>query len=317
MIKNKKTQEKFVEEINTITNGDYIVLGEYKGKRVKVRLRHCFCNYEWEVTPDNFIYQGTRCPNCAKVKTLKNLKSKGTTKLNNEEFLLKVKNKFGAKFVILTDYNPDKVKVRHECGYEYETTPRDFLRKRTDKCLNCIPNKSKTHSEFVKEIKNLVKDEYTILSEYKGNRAKIKIKHEICGSVWEAKPTLFLHNGNRCPECNESKGEKRIRNHLERKNINFESQKAFEGLTGIRNRSLKFDFAILDSLDNIIFLIEYDGEFHFKKQYKEDNYEMLVEHDQRKNEYCKNNNISLLRIPYWDFDNIEDILLKLFNNIKI
>ena len=27
-----------------------------------------------------------------------------------------------------------------------------------------------------------------------------------------------------------------------------------------------------------------------------------------KNEYCKNNDIELLRIPYYEFDNIENIL---------
>ena len=26
--------------------------------------------------------------------------------------------------------------------------------------------------------------------------------------------------------------------------------------------------------------------------------------------YCKENNIKLIRIPYWDFDNIEEILCK-------
>ena len=30
--------------------------------------------------------------------------------------------------------------------------------------------------------------------------------------------------------------------------------------------------------------------------------------DQIKNKYCKDNNITLIRIPYWDFDNIENIL---------
>ena len=27
-----------------------------------------------------------------------------------------------------------------------------------------------------------------------------------------------------------------------------------------------------------------------------------------KTEYCKDNNITLIRIPYWDFNNIENIL---------
>jgi len=33
--------------------------------------------------------------------------------------------------------------------------------------------------------------------------------------------------------------------------------------------------------------------------------------DKKKNEYCKNNNIRLLRIPYYEFKNIENILKNL------
>jgi len=62
-------------------------------------------------------------------------------------------------------------------------------------------------------------------------------------------------------------------------------------------------------------LIEYDGEFHYKPaRYSKDKNKMLVklkyqqENDNIKNIYCKNNNIPLLRIPYWEFKNIETIL---------
>jgi len=57
-------------------------------------------------------------------------------------------------------------------------------------------------------------------------------------------------------------------------------------------------------------LIEYDGEFHFKKFYEDDGFETLQIHDKMKDEYCKNNNIPLLRIPYWDYDKIEEIVRK-------
>ena len=34
----------------------------------------------------------------------------------------------------------------------------------------------------------------------------------------------------------------------------------------------------------------------------------LKRNDNIKTEYCKNNNIKLIRIPYWEFDNIEQII---------
>lgn len=72
---------------------------------------------------------------------------------------------------------------------------------------------------------------------------------------------------------------------------------------------LRFDFAILDSNDDVAKLIEYDGEFHYKEYYESQTFESLQIHDER-NQYCKDNNIPLLRIPYWEFENIKWILEK-------
>nr|DAV62701.1 MAG TPA: hypothetical protein [Caudoviricetes sp.] len=45
--------------------------------------------------------------------------------------------------------------------------------------------------------------------------------------------------------------------------------------------------------------------------------EYVQKHDEIKNQYCKDNNIFLIRIPYWDNDDIEYILFDNFvkNNI--
>lgn len=73
-----------------------------------------------------------------------------------------------------------------------------------------------------------------------------------------------------------------------------------------------FDFYLPDY--NI--LIEYDGEQHFKPvdfaskglEWATKIFEYNQIKDKIKNDYCKDNNIRLIRIPYWDFDNIETIL---------
>jgi hypothetical protein len=145
-------------------------------------------------------------------------------------------------------------------------------------------------------------------------------------------------NGNRCPECQCPKGEERISNYFMDKGfikidqkefdqlINqnkynkdyFVPQKEFNGLIGLSGGLLSYDFYI----PNLNLLIEYDGEFHFKpiKNYKNESIKFAEkrlkkqqEHDKRKNEYAKINNIKLLRIPYWDFNNIELILQKELN----
>lgn len=61
--------------------------------------------------------------------------------------------------------------------------------------------------------------------------------------------------------------------------------------------------------------IEYDGQQHYKpvRFFGNDEdakyvYERTKEHDEIKNRYCKENNINLLRIPYWETKNIETII---------
>ena len=134
-----------------------------------------------------------------------------------------------------------------------------------------------------------------------------------------------------CPECNKSKGEKKIdevlfkNNWIKIKQKEFIQlidenkynknyyipQKEFDGLMGLGGGLLSYDFYI----PKLNFLIEYQGEQHkkyipgFHKTYKD--FIKQKEHDKRKKEYAQNNNINLLEIWYYDFDNIESIL----NNI--
>lgn len=128
-----------------------------------------------------------------------------------------------------------------------------------------------------------------------------------CKYEWKSVIGWRTHNGRGCPQCNESKGEQRIRKYLESNKIKFIKEFQFDDLIGTGNGFLRFDFAIFDN-NELISLIEYDGQFHFKKVHKDDYHETIVIHDQIKDEYCDDNNIPLLRIPYWEFDNIENIL---------
>lgn len=63
--------------------------------------------------------------------------------------------------------------------------------------------------------------------------------------------------------------------------------------------------------------IEYDGEQHFLKGcFGDTNGQVLLETQKRDNiktQYCLDNNIKLVRIPYWEFNNIENILKQAIN----
>lgn len=234
---------------------------------------------------------------------------------SHEEFVNDVRDVAGEEYIPIGQYvsGKTKIKMRHNiCGYEWDVEPISFLTgNRCPKCSGRVPY---THEDYVNKILELVGDEYTPIEQYKGGAIPVKLKHNICDYVWTVRPSNFFF-GNRCPQCQESKGEQKVRLFLESKNVNFEREYSFENLLGIGGYPLRFDFAIFDSANNLKLLVEYDGEFHFGKLYDNDNFEIVQTHDEYKNQYCKDNNIPLLRIPYWDFDSIEQILDKYLNQL--
>ena len=56
-----------------------------------------------------------------------------------------------------------------------------------------------TQEEFLKIIYDLVGDEYTVLSDYNGNRNKILMRHNVCGNEWWITPSNFIEHSTRCP----------------------------------------------------------------------------------------------------------------------
>ncbi len=84
--------------------------------------------------------------------------------------------------------------------------------------------------------------------------------------------------------------------------IDHTTEKIYKGLISAKRRPLRFDFY----LPKYNALIEFDGKLHFIDGCGLDGYfERVQYHDHLKNEFCKKNNIPLLRIPYTEVDNIE------------
>lgn len=104
--------------------------------------------------------------------------------------------------------------------------------------------------------------------------------------------------------CVKSKGEEKIITQLIKLQIPFIFQKKFDNCIYPKTgRQLIFDFYLPEQ--NL--LLEYDGEQHFHP-IKNDrfNYEELIARDMYKTNWCKENNIKLVRIPYTDFVNIDE-----------
>src|SRR5574341_470816 len=116
------------------------------------------------------------------------------------------------------------------------------------------------------------------------------------GHQWKAR----YHNikaGNNCPFCSDSRGETRIYRFLRSYYIYPERQKKFDECKD--KRYLPFDFFF--SLDNRLFLIEYDGEQHFmptSNWYGRGRLEEVRRRDTIKNIFALKNGFILIRVPY-------------------
>ena len=114
------------------------------------------------------------------------------------------------------------------------------------------------------------------------------------------------HRGTFSCGCIKSKGEQIINNILLEHNIEFERQKTFESCRNpITNHILFFDFY----LPKQHILIEYDGVQHFTSSTTsswntDENLVITQQRDEVKNNWCKENNIPLIRIPYTQLQNL-------------
>lgn len=132
-------------------------------------------------------------------------------------------------------------------------------------------------------------------------------------------PLLFATKGVviRKRETNKpfvSEGEEKVEIFLKEHNIDYERNKTFDGLLGIGNKKLSYDFYIQQY--NV--LLECQGSQHYKftKEYGEKEFLKQREHDHRKWEYAKNNKYVFLEIPYWHYQDVDSYLSELLSNIS-
>lgn len=114
--------------------------------------------------------------------------------------------------------------------------------------------------------------------------------------------------------CLKSKGEEKISQILNDNKIPHIKGYTFDDLKGKKNK-LKFDFAIFDSFQSLICLIEFQGIQHFQDMIAWQGsltVDEQKENDKKKREYCLKNNIPLIEISYEDYEEISaDYLLSL------
>lgn len=306
-----RTQEEFEEEVGEIGNGEYTVLGKYVNAFVEIAIRHVVCGEIFDYRPYSFL-GGQKCLGCY------------TTNRKSHSFFKKeVFELVGDEYTLLTEYkvSSKKVTFKHNaCGHIYEVMPNSFLNgSRCPPCrlLEAAQREAKTPEEFKTDFYRKFGDKYTLIGNFVGYDIPIMVQHNKCGYAWNVTMSYFYYSstglGNSCPRCKVSRGERKIAEWLDRNEMSYTAQYSTEKCRDIR--PLRFDFYLPKTCHNKECIIEYDGEHHFMpilysgnpekglKKFKD-----TVRKDEIKNAHCRDEGILMIRIPYWDFDNIEEIL---------
>lgn len=285
----------------------------------KTRINPC-CDYCGKIYETSYaVYlQGHKiinkdcCPHCTGKKTSEVTWHKRAMKYMSEA--QKRCEELG--YVLITpveEYTSVKMKIKIDIGNNnIQEVYLDNLLKGHDCLVNSYENRNykRLSKEEINKVITACGDEWLNSEEYTNcTERQLKIKCK-CGNVFQTSFVNFSRAGiNRCPTCTKkiSKGELLIKHILHEYNIMYIYQYRFDDCKD--KRTLPFDFYLPDYNS----CIEFDGQYHFFPIISEEILKQTIKHDNIKNKYCKDNNIPLLRIPYYESDSAEEKILQFIN----
>ena len=201
-------------------------------------------------------------------------------------------------------------KCQCECGAIHEIAGIDLRAGKTVQCKHCAGLEKK---KYIKTRSHSINHKQQEIGKRYGNLVVIEFAYQtLGGSMWKCRcncgnETIVrinnLHSGKTTScGCIKSKGEATIREILIKNQINFTQEYTFDDLLGLNGGKLRFDFAIFDLNQKLIKLLEFQGRQHFEQTKLWNNDNKI--HDEYKRKYCKEHNIELLEIPYYDINKI-------------
>ena len=285
-----KCSEQAKEDfLNKLKDNGHELLSEYIKTKSKVLINfNCGHEPNW-ITPNSYK-TGNRCPKCRSEQVRENYLN--IIKYNSHKLLSEYSD---TETKILIDFN---------CGHEpHWVSPNNY--KNGTKCPKCS---GKCSEQAKDDLINLInKNGHKLLSQYINAHTKVLIDFK-CGHEPHWINPCNYKNGIGCPKCIH-KGEAELHKLLIDMGYEVEIEKGFDNLKD--KKRLRYDFYI----PKYNLLIELDGDYHREKIiYKSkdmtelEKYLAKIEANERlqnvqykdklKDNYAKDNNISLLRIEY-------------------
>lgn len=301
-IATKLTEDEMIKRLK-INNPTIKYIGGFLTSRKEATFQCSICGNKFSRIASR-IYSGhCGCPECASNKGVNNLKKR--LEINNPTI------EYIGGYVEPHKLATFKCK---KCNYIWNATAYEVYSGKSH-CRNCLPSPYLMSEDNIKEKIKQNNPTIEYVHGYTGSLNKATFRCKKCGNIWDATAFAVYLGNTGCPKCAFSKGEDRIANYLENRKIPYEHGYVFDDCKNIYN--LPFDFYL--SAKNLC--IEYDGEHHFfpiirsksmTSEDAEEKFRQIQMRDTIKNNYCKDNNINLIRIPYTDFNKIEIILDEYF-----
>ena len=272
----KKTPEEYIKECKD--KGLDLPIEDYIKASIKIKHK-CKQGHIYTQRPNRHLY-GQGCPICG-----------GTKRKTSKEYYDLCKEK-GLDLPI-EDYVNAKIAIKHKCKQRhiYKQIPCAHIGQRQG-CPICNGGVKLTSNQYYSLCKEKGYD--LPIEDYVNSTTKIKHKCNN-GHIYVQQPNSHLQ-GRGCPICNESHGEKFIRNYLNNNNIKYIPQKKFHDLKD--KTYLSYDFYLPDYNT----LIEYQGQQHFQSvSFNSKDYSDLDKqkcHDRIKQRFAKENGYKLLSPTY-------------------
>lgn len=194
----------------------------------------------------------------------------------------------------------------------YQRKNYDKLGKNPGLCHACVSDNNYNRSKDIKQYTNVNFNDY-VIKQYNGKNCKhYKTKCIICGSVkgYLMKQSWLV----KCKQCSTGYSENRVRDFFETKfNKDFPNMR----LDILKNPKTGRNLELDGYCEELKLAFEYDGRTHYEPwdANKPEELAKTQDRDKLKNKLCKQNNITLIRIPYWEKDNLEEYIGKQLKDV--
>lgn len=214
------------------------------------------------------------------------------------------------EFDFISKIDSENIVIRHnKCGHEFKKNIQHFF-SCPEACQYCNTQSSKLKSSL-DDANHIINEKFNSqisLLEYNGRHEKCKYRCLQCGQIFTQKFDCLLGSSG-CPKCDKksSLGEKAMAKILDENDIKYQQQ---VGALGLNNNKQKFDFGIYDENDKLLYFIEIQGEQHYQSVDRwggKEAFERRLELDENKRQYCKEHDIPLYEIKYFNkkFQNLD------------